>query len=424
MKFLKLYAAIFGALALFNGNLALKMRAPEDQKVVSEVAQITAIPDIKANAVEANNGSAIDVKSHYVEDLKIEAAVNEEASLAKQEINKAKAQKEELKRDTSDESRVAQNGVLFGTGMGTKETVKELIYTLMSRTICFSDLGVNSEGIIVGVGLDSELYVYDFANAIFVKLETEYHIANLWRVDINYDGVIYVVTRCGDTYYLDCELRWVKLPGCAIDIGAGRSGEIHKLGCDHKGACTLPEILGGLTTPSSNHVYKLICSCNCKCCDRRCKIFIKKHTYKTCEPAEKRVCYWIRLPNDILDGFKEQEFTRIDTKITGFPIVTDGKKIWEFIGGDENRFPQKPIYTHYGHGTIKDIATDNDGNIFFATEFKIYILLENGQAKHIKPTSGSEMGASNISVGPYGMFSFINRKFMYTTAIQGYNQLP
>lgn len=310
-------------------------------------------------------------------------------------------------------------------GFGGSTTIKKLEFKLLDSNLCFSDLGVNSEGIIVAIGLDGLLYEYAFAEETFHVIKTDIEISNMWRIDINYDGIIYVITRCGDTYYLDCHRRWVKLPGCAIDIGAGRSGEIFKLGCGKPKDChPVAHGILGEKKPSSRHVYKLICSCNCKCCDRRCKVFLKKYEYKTCELAEKRICYWIKLPNDT-KGYdnKPVKFTRIDAKFTGFPIVTDGDRtIYEFIGGDENVF--KKIYQAPSFFTdINDIASDNDGNDFFCTNIACYIVTGSSSETRIVDYQLKFKGASDVSVGPFGMISFISNvdKKMYTVAKVGFN---
>jgi len=372
MKSFKVYLALFAFLIAFNGSLSSKLR--------------------KENT---DIGTQVD-----------DASLNEKIS--------------SLVAPSTVTSEVSSSSNAVGYGV---TEVKKLVFTKLDNTLCFSDLGVNSEGIIVAIGLDGELYEYAFADGVFIVIKTDFEISNLWRVDINYDGIIYVVTRCGDTYYLDCERRWVKLPGCAIDIGAGRSGEIFKLGCEKPETCTAPNVFG-TGKPSSAHVYKLICSCNCKCCDRRCKVFIKKYEYKTCEPAEKRICYWIHLPNDII-GYNGQpkKYTRIDAKFTGFPIVTDGDRtIWEFIGGDENKFKQiyqAPIL----FSDINDIASDNDGNDFYCTNYACYIVKGPSSEYRITDHNLNFKGATDVSVGPFGMISFIhdNDKKMYTVAKVGFN---
>lgn len=366
MKTFKVYLALFAFLLTFNGSLSAKLR--QDAPATTTP---TDPPLIDSNNVLATSGTATNSFGHS----------------------------------------------------GSTTIVKKLEFKQLDPNLCFSDLGVNSEGIIVGVGLDGQLYEYAFADQTFNVIVTDYEISNMWRVDINYDGIIYVITRCGDTFYLDCERRWVKLPGCAIDIGAGRSGEIFKLGCEKPENCSAPAI-PGTGKPSSSHVYKLICSCNCKCCDRRCKVFLKRYKYQTCEPAEKRICYWILLPNDLKDFFgRPKKFTRIDAKFTGFPIVTDGDRtIYEFMGGDENKFKQiyqaPIIFTD-----INDIASDNDGNDFYCTDLACYIVTGSNSETRILDYSGFSKGASDVSVGPFGMISFINDndKRMYTVAKVGFN---
>jgi len=317
-------------------------------------------------------------------------------------------------------------GPIFGTAPppppATTTTEVIPVFTKLDNTLCFSDVGVSSEGIIVGAGLDGVVYEYAFAEEAFHALVPDYQVSNIWRLDINYDGIIYVITRCGDTYYLDCEKRWVKLPGCAIDIGAGRSGEIYKIGCEESSTCSAPNLPcnGERKSP---YVYKLICSCNCKCCDRRCKVFLKKYEYKTCEPAEKRICYWIKLPLLIRENGNFVEFTRIDVKNTGFPITTNGSKnVYEFKGGDVNEW--ESIYFGNNRGPILDVASDNEGNDFFSDSNGSYIITGATSATEITTTLfPNGKGASDLSAGPYGIISFIEKttSSLFTTAKQNYN---
>jgi hypothetical protein len=384
-----IYLTLFAIILVLNGSLAAKLRVSE-KTVESVVVTLDPNATLEPTVTVVTPPASTDAPT---------TTVDATATVAPQ----------------TEDSTVSQT---FGFG----STPKKLEFFKMNQgKICFSDLGVNPEGIIIAVGLDNELYEYAFAEDVFVSMEVEYEISNMWRVDINYDGIIYVITRCGDTYYLDCERRWVKLPGCAIDIGAGRSGEIYKIGCEKPEECkasTFP------VKPSSPFVFKLICICTCKCCCRRCKFFIKKYHYKTCEPAEKRFCYWINLPNDVKDTFGNTvKFTRIDAKFTGFPIVTDGlKRVYEFFGGDENKF--KLIYTTpLNFSPINDIASDNDGNDFFSTKIASYIITGATSQTRIVDTRSLFKGASDISVGPYGMITFIgiNDKKMYTVSKLGFN---
>ena len=416
MKSLKVYLALFALFLVFNSNLALKkFKAPEDKAPEKPAVEKVVIED-------DDLPSTLSVEDKFVED-----SFQAESKLRSEEKS-AICERDEKNQQISEELRVASKGVFCPK---PHTTIKKLEFFKMGHgKYCFSDLGVNSEGITIGVGLDvSVLYEYSFAEDFFVAIKTDFEVSNLWRVDINYDGIIYAITRCGDTYYLDCERRWVKLPGCAIDIAAGRTGDIYKIGCEENSRCREPKIPGVEDehhdkSPSSPHIYKLVCNCSCKCCDRRCKVFIKKYHYQVCEPAEKKLCYWIRLPNNLVEKFgfenKLVEFTRLDVNISGFPIATDGKNIYEFYGNDTNKF--KKIYgSIFSRKEINDVASDNNGFNFFITDDKTYIL-NNGEAIAIKQDGRYPYkGGSDISAGPYGIFSFIHSKLMYTVAKMEYN---
>jgi hypothetical protein len=393
MKTFKIYLALFAMFLAFNGSLAGKLSKLRQEPDAAQVANPVSNNDSNNDNNNKDNNAPIVNNPNPGNPLN----ANNVLATNPEEGN--------------------ENPTKFGTFFPSV-TEHLPVFTELSNDICFSDLGVNSEGIIIGVGLDNNLYEYAFAENVFVALKTEYEISNLWRVDINYDGIIFVITRCGDTFYLDCKRRWVKLPGCAIDIGAGRSGEIYKIGCDSPSLCGAPIVPGTSVRPSSPHVYKLICTCNCKCCDRRCKVFIKHYHYKTCEPAEIRVCHWIKLPVLKVGGVAVK-FTRIDAKFTGHPITTDGDRtVYEFFGGDENVF--KPIYQAPSiFSDINDIASDNYGNDFYSTNFASYIITGASSETRIVNSLGLSRPASDISVGPYGMISFIRTtdRHMYTVAI-------
>ncbi len=409
MKFLKLYAVIFGALALFNGRLGLKLRKESEKETESlQQTQDTKTTTTTNEVVEPEEPTTTITKAE-LEDKILQNTISSAVIPA--------AEKEE-----------GEPISVFGSGYLPPKTKKKLEFFKMDvdpatgkGRICFSDVGVNSVGVIVGVDFHSTIYEYEFVTDNFIKIRADYEVDDIWRLDISYEGFIYVVTRCGSTYYLDCERRWVKLPGCAIDIGAGRGDEIYKIGCNKKTVCYFPQLPGAhkYGKPSSPHVYKLKCRCKCRCCFRRCFFFIKKYGYKTCEPADVRQCHWIRLPNDLVVDYKLVAFTRIDVKITGFPVVTDGaKRVYEFIGGDSNRF--KEIHKHTGNSNINDVTSDNHGFTYYSTNNSIFVLLNSG-AKLIVDTAGNSTGASDMSAGPYGIFSFIKKKEMYTIAKQSYN---
>ena len=299
----------------------------------------------------------------------------------------------------------------------------------------FHDLGVNSEGFIVAIGANGLLYQYNFDLDTFTEIEGDFHLNRLRRVDIGYDGYIYVVNRSGDTYYLNCNGEWIKLPGCAIDIGTGRGDEVAKIGCNDICETLTPDIACVLSTiddieTSSPHMYKLHCDCECTCCRKRCNRFLKKDIAScNCDDKDKkndRKCYWIKYPYgpvwDDNNVYKPCLFERIDVNSNGYPMVTAKcglrSKIYQFTGGDLNVYNQV-LDVAYSL-KVKDLCGDNLGNIFYIQDEKVYVYNNlNGDIQVLTPnfTPGN-----NISCGPYAQPTVTSDECcMYTTTKVGYN---
>jgi len=191
------------------------------------------------------------------------------------------------------------------------------------------DIGVSQEGDVAVVGIDQKVYVYDFMNDSWDRINT-YGIEGITRIDIDDDGTIYIVTKCG-VYYLDCENRWIKLQGGATDI-AVRDGQVWKIGTD--------EIK--VDTFTNYGVWKLICDCKCLCiCRRRC-IRFRTRDINPCPPVEDPVyCYWFRV-----DGYGRN----IDILPNGDAVFTALTNIVQAGAGN------------LGNSTIKTV--DSRGNYF------------------------------------------------------------
>ncbi len=167
------------------------------------------------------------------------------------------------------------------------------------------DIGCGSEGDVCAVGTDHLLYCYDFNNDKWDQIPLPEEITNVTAVDVDDDGKIYIVAECG-IFFLDCNDKWVRLPGSGRDIGVGANFDVYKIGNDlgssgdndyirYIGNSTGSNETGGNTTNGNSHygVWKLFCECDCNCiCTRQCLRF-RRFTFNVCEVLKKK-CYWFR----------------------------------------------------------------------------------------------------------------------------------
>lgn len=301
----------------------------------------------------------------------------------------------------------------------------------------FHDVGVSSQGAIVGVGTNGLLYFYEFDLDKFTEIggEGDQEVKRLRRVDIGYDGLIYVVNLAGDTYYLNCKRYWTKLPGCAIDIGTGRGDEVAKIGCNDY--CIDPEdspcqlVEKERVETESQHLYKLHCDCECKCCHRRCNIFVK-FVYDCNDKGVDRTCYWIKYPDGptYLDKKKNRRpclFTRIDVNSSGYPVVVAkcgvNYKIYQMYGNDLNVYAE---ILNNKKVKINDVCGDNLGNIFYITDTQVFVYNRLNGDVALDLTKAEGKGnikpGKNISCGPYAQPTITEKDCcMRTTSKVGYN---
>lgn len=154
------------------------------------------------------------------------------------------------------------------------------------------DIGVNSEGEVAVVGTDNNVYRHDFMDEDWIKIDTK-GIRKITRIDMDGDGRIYIASECG-IYYLDCENRWIRLPGSATDIGVGVDFTVWKIGTDEIKVKKSPN---NSLKPYLNYgVWKLICDCKCLCICRRYCIRFRLRSINPCPPEgnDPPKCYWFR----------------------------------------------------------------------------------------------------------------------------------
>jgi len=226
---------------------------------------------------------------------------------------------------------------------------------------------MSTEGDIWAAGKDGYLYSYDLLSNKWYKAEGDFDLTNIVRVAVGYDGIPYVVTACGDMFYLSCDNKWVRLPGCGTDVAVGRNGEVFKIGCDERA--------GGFG------IYRLFCKCGLKCCDRGCKRYRHKYNYVSDYKGDDRKCYWFRI-----DG----SGVRLDVSPYGYPfIVNNTGNILGYDGTDWHDL-------HIGV-QAHDIAISNEGAIFFTDKSNNIYRLLNKNDGTVLPMAGS---GSAIAAGP------------------------
>ena len=160
------------------------------------------------------------------------------------------------------------------------------------------DIGANSQGELYAVGVDGNLYKYEFLLDSFIHMKGDFELTKISRVDVSWDGIPYVITEVGDTLYLSCDHKWMRLPGCATDIGIGRGGEIYKTGCDQR------DLGFG--------VYRLVCNCPSRSCYKGCQNWRKPCLFCFSFKEDDRTCSWFRI---------EGNGVKIDVAPSGNPYV-------------------------------------------------------------------------------------------------------
>lgn len=253
-----------------------------------------------------------------------------------------------------------------------------------------NDVGVSPEGDVYVVGTDEKLYQYNFLANTYTVVEGDKEIPSMNRVDVDADGTPYVVTSCGQIYYLSYNNNWVQLPGCATDIGVGRGGDVWKIGCD--------------TRDGGFGIWKLFCKCtNCKSSCERSNIRFRPMHYLANLEVDKKKCFWYRV---------EGGAVKIDVHPDGNPwVVTNDGVLYGYDGVNWLRV----------NGILgRDVTVSNEGMVLLAgTDANIYSL-QNAANNLWVQLSGTAM---NLSAGPFSQpwVTESTSNLVYTTAKTGYN---
>lgn len=253
------------------------------------------------------------------------------------------------------------------------------------------DLSIGAEGDMYVVGEDSRLYIYNQPDNRLVPVEGDVDLVGIVEVATNYEGTPYVVTMSGETYFLSCENKWTRLPGCAKHIATGRGGEIFKISCE--------ESTGGYM------IQRLFCKCACKCCSRGCKRY--RQQGKICNPKDEETpsCYWFR---------NEGAGVQIAVSNNGWPYIINS--FGNIFGYDGSTWSQ------IGTQKAIDLSFSNDGVLYVTgTDNVLYKVTDekNGVFKAIN-TDGLKVVDS--SVGPFGLPAIISKDgYIYVSSKRAFN---
>jgi len=231
------------------------------------------------------------------------------------------------------------------------------------------DIGVNSQGELYVVGADSKLYLYEFLTNSFIHIEGDFELSKIFRVDVSWEGIPYVITETGDTYYLSCDHKWMRLPGCSSDVGTGRGGEVFKTGCEER--------------ENGYGVYKLFCQTPVTCDYRGCLNFRKKSNFAWTHTDSGRTCEWFRI-----DG----NGVKIDVSPYGYPYVIDKT-------GEINLYDGM-IWRKVSTKTkAYDLTLSNEGVLYYiGQDANIYKSVNENEGKWIQ----LEGQGIAITAGPFG----------------------
>jgi len=274
-----------------------------------------------------------------------------------------------------------------------EEKTKPRIVTFTKMDFRGIDVGCGSEGDICAVGLDYQLYCYNFYLDTWDLMPLNDEITRVTRVDVDDFGRIYIIADCG-IFTLDCYDKWVKLPGTGVDIGVGVNFDVWKI--------------GGESIGKNWGVWKLFCECTCECkCERYCLRF-RKIKYNVCEPIVRRRCYWFRAD---LYGVNVDVFPNGDAAVVNY----DHKV---FIVDSVTMLAKKL------NDSVKavDVTVGNDGILYVTDIFNHihkYIPSNNTWVKVTEAT----VDAFRLCAGPYNLITYVG-KFSWIYTSTRYNYLP
>ncbi len=306
------------------------------------------------------------------------ACLNEENKIP---IIRNSISKEVQKENSAEEISKMSTGIC-------NESNKDKIHSIWTNTKFKAlDIACSNKGDIMAIGEDKKLYKYDIQNNTFEILKQEDELSNLVRIDLGSNATPFAITDTGNTYFLNSNSSWIRLPGCSTDISIGKNGEIFKLGCSEK--------------KRGFSIYQLSCEIeeDYNKFGGRTKIF-KGLDYYLRDYYANLQCNWTNFP-----GYAKSLIVGND----GLPYIISKK----------NKFVYKSdgIYWDAVSGIkAKDISISNENVLFIVGEdAKIYEIFND---KDNEVVLFDNIDAEKISTGPYSRPSIIKTKegVVYTSS--------
>ncbi len=368
-----------GKEANFSGDLQINGNPQEKEALIQE-ACIQKVPkeaNIPKAPTSSNSPSAKDfieaekqkLKEEFFTTTKKEGLVQASTDTS-ETSNNTECPNSNISDNNIDTSNKANNEVSPPLTFKQSENkkLKKLKVNWYNSKLKAKDLGINSQGDLYAVSLDGKLYKYEFLIDTWDFMEGDFELTRINRVDVDWDGMPYVITDIGDTLFLGCDHKWTRLPGCATDIGIGRGGEVYKTGCDKRN--------------NGYGIYRLHCNCPSNCCYKGCLNWRKLGKFNWSFKSDDRKCEWFRINGN---GVK------IDVAPSGNPYVIDINGVIYQYDGTNWRKVNTPALAF-------DLTISNEGILFFTgQDGKIY-----KQISETSPIWANLIGeADAVTAGPF-----------------------
>jgi len=339
------------------------------------------------------------------------------------------------------------------------ESKTELMVGWFNTNFGAIDIGVGSKGDVFVLGIDMNLYFYEFKTNNFILVDKDYKLrdTNFIRLDVDENGIPFVITEEYEIYFYSEQGTWIHLPGCARDIGIGKSNNLWKIGCNEEIEGYGIWNLFSFNNQKNNDLNKI--NFNGFKNNKNVPLLISekiniqrklKNTYKRNKYRITRESTQInfKLKDENNNEYTNENYSdcfwlksdtsgiRIDVGENGNPVISDK-------GGNLKIYDNNSRRTYFFDGIkVRDVSVSNDGIIFVTdfNDFSIYKLTvwkknknkseerEGGYISNINSLDDEDIDYENyewikifgkaisISSGPYSQPFIINREGLVWTS--------